>query len=523
MIHRFLKTSKILPSVLIVVLLFSFANVASAQNQPSNELNTSNISECITQRMVPVLVASVARAAGFTTATAAGAAAGAGPSVDAAVVSVPTVDVVSNTISGEIQAYDQAVGSFSNIEKMDLDALAYTLGQCTLDELTNNTVAWIKGGFKGRPNYAINTQQLFQGMAYGAMEDFAGQLRNIQACDFSNYFRNDLADAVELSTPRRSTIKRQIACPFSTTGPSVQQMYNEFSVMGWRGLSTALSDSGSAFAVKANTALEAQRRLAENQKNIDQKLSWSNGFADIIDKDSCNFPEDVQEIIDTANDIGSTKNEYYTTQYCNTTTPGKMVEEKLHEVLGLDSSRLGLADNMNKIISALIGQLTKEAMNGIFKYALDPTQQEITEADRKLDEQLQGAIDIISESSSEVAGAAVRDASSQPRVKLTTNFATETSTSSATLNASVDTAGIVFGNLIINFWYGTDINDLSSLAQTGSFRVTAGFSFGANKPITGLLPNTKYYYQASGEMSDSISSETIIDAGNIMTFTTEAL
>lgn len=377
------KKSKIILTLFAIVSFFSFNISVHAQTAAEQ---TANIAGCVSTAIVAgfgatmgaSLAVELIPSASITQTSAEGAAAagvsGAGLGAVATgvgklvSVSVPVGDLVGNGLRSLNLVVDSTASAFQNVAKMSLDSLAYKVGQCMLTELTNSTVRWIQGGFTGNPRFAVDTTKLFQDISAGVLEDFSNQIKNLQACDFTPNFKYDLANSVQLSAPARNKIPAKIACPFGPMNVTASQFYAGTSqVFSWALFETALSDNGNQFAVKMITAEEAARRQAEVKATADQKLNWSNGFADIVDTEDC--PEMPQEVIlAIANgEFSEGAKKSYQQSYCKTTTPGKMIEGQLTKSLGINMDKLGFADNMNKIVSALIDQITKQTLAGVFK------------------------------------------------------------------------------------------------------------------------------------------------------------
>src|SRR5213076_2596009 len=106
-----------------------------------------------------------------------------------------------------------------------------------------------------------------------------------------------------------------------------------------------------------------------------------------------------------------------------------------------------------------------------------------------------------------VAFASVSLRAAQPTVS--TLSATSITTTSATLNSSVDPNGL---NTTIHFEYGLTTSYGSSTIS-GNIGTTSG-NYGA--PISGLSPNTTYHFRIVASSSAGTSS------GNDLTFTTSA-
>lgn len=302
-----------------------------------------------------------------------GAGAGAASKAAGTSVAVPVADAILTTLTGTIAGVSAAHASLQDVTKMNLDMLAYSLAQCALTQLTNNTIAWIQGGFNGSPKFSVDLRSLTEDIAKGVSADFANQIRNLQSCDFTPNFIDDLADRVDIF-PQLRRLPPKIQCPFPAQNVLASDFYNAGSGIAgkftFKLMETALGDNGNRFGVNVLTNKELAARQAEAKATNDQKLSWSNGFTDIIDTDNCNFP---QEVTDIASEMSPEMWAWEQKQYCKTTTPGKVIGDTLMKQLGVKTDRIGFADNMNKLISALIDELTSEAVHGIFKAANNAT------------------------------------------------------------------------------------------------------------------------------------------------------
>jgi len=150
-----------------------------------------------------------------------------------------------------------------------------------------------------------------------------------------------------------------------------------------------LNDSGNPYGLQTITSKELAKKTADAKAKKTQETSWSNGFTDIKDLNDCTYPE---SIFATKDSLGKNPQYLYmlpeereaeanrlntemisdpdfirkNKQYCKTTTPGKILEGQLTKTLGMDMDRIGFADNMNKIISALLDQVMSKAVRSVF-------------------------------------------------------------------------------------------------------------------------------------------------------------
>ncbi|HAS84470.1 MAG TPA: hypothetical protein DCS23_00110 [Candidatus Yonathbacteria bacterium] len=289
-------------------------------------------------------------------------------SPQAQAISVPSWDALSIAETITQQAEDMAGEMAQQVARMTLDSMAYTAGQMLLDQVTDNIITWVQGGFNGSPSFAVDPTKLFLDLADAVSGGMASQIRGIATCDFTANFNNDLANMVDLSTRRDAGNKYayQIRCPFPALNVNASDFYNDFNRGGWSAFEMALSDNGNAFGVAVLTSDELAKRQQEARATQEMRSNWSNGFTDLVDTDECpTMPDEVSGAIEN-DELSIEEKKAYQKAYCKTTTPGKIVGERLGQAVGVDMDRLGFVDNINKIIGAVIKQFTSQAMSGIF-------------------------------------------------------------------------------------------------------------------------------------------------------------
>lgn len=282
---------------------------------------------------------------------------------------------------------------WSTIGKNTLNTLAYQAGQIALNQLTDNTIAWIRGGFHGSPSFNVDTQAMGEELADSVTLGLVSQIKSLAVCDFDVdvSFVDNLTDSYQLAKKKKMPIK----CPFDESvtkinatfyASDVETAVNSFS---WELFSAALNDAGNPYGVQIVTANEQAAQQAKTKANSDQKQSWSNGYADLVDTNDCKYPSEIKKILEgtpaseatggldpgTGEQIPTqevppetdpAKIAAWQKQYCKTTTPGNIVGSQLTKTLGLDMDRLGFADNLNKIISALLTVAVQSAVRSVF-------------------------------------------------------------------------------------------------------------------------------------------------------------
>lgn len=328
--------------------------------------------------------------AGIITGVLGGTAVGATATVVEEIASVPTSNLVLQTT--ELAKLNLAAASAAAKEPKEAqsrmtggvsDCIVYNAGQQMLQQLTDNTVKWIQGGFQGSPSFTVNTHEIFLDLADMVAGDLARELRGISMCNFSVNFKNDLSNTVELSGKKDRRFAGKTKCPFPETfNLNSSDFYKGVNQFSWGAMELAMQDNGNPFGVALLTGEELARRSLEKQEVRKQELAWSNGFTNIVDTENCKYRPSVVRAVTGGEGTMITQDEWnqaiadeivtktevreYQKEACKTTTPGKMLGDKLTEATGVDMQRLGMIDNINKIIGAFISQITKQAALGIF-------------------------------------------------------------------------------------------------------------------------------------------------------------
>ena len=286
-----------------------------------------------------------------------------------AVVNVPTWDALSIWETIEQQLFDIAEELSLEELLISWDTVVYEFGQELLNQVTDNTITWIRGGFNGSPSFDVNPEQLLLGLADSVAGNTANEIRLLADGSFLSGFMGDLANELELSTRSNTSAKfaEQIKSPFpSNINP--EDFYSGgkdtfVQAGGWKSLEYALSNP---FGMRVIAGRELALRQEEARSIQEKKLERSSGFLDVIDESKCEYPESVQMIMAQNDGMDPASDEAYKRQYCPVSTPGKIAGDQLTKALGIDMDRLGFVDSANKIWGAVIRQLTDEAVKELF-------------------------------------------------------------------------------------------------------------------------------------------------------------
>ncbi len=235
----------------------------------------------------------------------------------------------------------------TTLEKKEivLDGIAYTIIKRLVSQLVKSTVQWIRSGFKGSPMFVTNPETFL----LSAADQVAGEVINGAGM-------NSLCSPMNVRTALDSYYRNQTG---RSRGGGAQctltgALANAQSGLGGAGGGTFRSGNGwgnwfSAINNPVSSPLgsyiyaqnQLDTRIALRQETEKQKWDWGKGF---LAKEECTT-------------VGGQKT-------CKTTTPGDTIAQALNFDLSSGKRELIAADEINEVVSALLSQLTSQALSG---------------------------------------------------------------------------------------------------------------------------------------------------------------
>lgn len=273
-----------------------------------------------------------------------------------------------------------------------LDRLATMIAKQILHQMTVSVINWINTGFQGSPSFLTNPEGFFLDAAdqvSGAFLAQSGALSRL-CSPFITDLRLVLAlEQVQLSNTRYScTLSRVI----DNVNGSVEGFINgDFRQGGWRGfieLASAPQNTPGGAYLQAHSellGLIANKKSSINADLTQGKgfLSWqsckdvtnqindpSQGeyFGDAYQKLSGGFVDQTLSL-NTGNGtsikrVYDKKTSDVSFQDCKTETPGSAISGMLEKNLNIPATELELANSINAILDALVGQMVNQIITG---------------------------------------------------------------------------------------------------------------------------------------------------------------
>ncbi|MDB5244989.1 MAG: hypothetical protein JWN90_94 [Parcubacteria group bacterium] len=349
---------------------------------------------------------------------AAGAAAGAGAggaAVTAGSIASgwPVNSVAANALLSANLAANTAVAANTTVKnvkddlKCGLDAIAWTVAKVTIQSITRSTVNWINSGFKGSPAFVSDLQNNLKYLGDAVANDFFNHL-NATVVDVTGF---------NIKSPFQTQLNQKLRAAYyqETSGLLGLSAYDlqghskdpkaflngDFSQGGFNGFfSASQNPANNPFAAYklASAQLWASIDAAAQQR----KMEITNGRGFLSWRGACNpapdttltnaatpgatsvdlnaldnaagsaaaaalgqTPTSAQTAPKTTNNSAKAPVSLSQAEGCRNQavrTPGSVIESQLEGALGTGIRQLELADSINEIVGALMGQLVNQVL-----------------------------------------------------------------------------------------------------------------------------------------------------------------
>lgn len=244
--------------------------------------------------------------------------------------------LVGSIASSEVPTADNAVrgketGTLTS-GYISWDSLGYCAINSIIEAIGAATVNWINSGFQGNPVFVDNPEQFFADIA----DIEAGRFLN----DISNGFLcTPIKDIVRvnLATQYNKSINPSKGqCTFSGVAGNLDQFVSgeTFSWQDW--FSYTQNPSNNPFGATIYGSIELDQRLAQSLGTQTKLLDWGRGFLSFEDPET-----------------GKVK------------SPGAVIEGQINQRLFNGESRINIADEFDEVVTALVNQLVKVAINEV--------------------------------------------------------------------------------------------------------------------------------------------------------------
>lgn len=239
------------------------------------------------------------------------------------------------------------------------DSIAYCFINTIITYIADSTIAWINSGFNGNPAFLRDPKGFFENMLDKEAGAFVSSLAKgtlgVNACQ---PIRVEVAIGIAGAYGNKGQGQNATQCTLSKI-LQTQQGFNAF-VSGQPGVATwnnfkAISqnpqNNPNGLYLLSNDIIGLS--VAQKSNTIKFDLTANGGFLSY---------KDCKKVkVKDASGKETTKEE------CNVVTPGKTIADTASKITGIGTDRLVLAQKFDQVVTALVGQLIKTALNKAFQ------------------------------------------------------------------------------------------------------------------------------------------------------------
>ncbi len=230
-----------------------------------------------------------------------------------------------------------------------LDALAFCIGNELIHYIMQSTIQWINSGFKGKPVFIENSDAFFSQIADQEAGLFIQDIMKGANIDVCQPFRVQLAvDSIRSHTSTYNGTNGRGRCTLSAIKNNYQGFMNSWNQGGLPGWFELIQKPNNIYGAKQLAQTEMQKRISQRQNTLKLELGWANGYKSFK---YCTAPKRSDGSCPPGKET--------------TGTPGKIIEETINQRLNSAQKRIEIADEFDELVSALVNQLVKTAINEV--------------------------------------------------------------------------------------------------------------------------------------------------------------
>lgn len=248
------------------------------------------------------------------------------------------------------------------VKETSLDGIALIVAKTMISQILRSMVTWINSGFKGSPAFIQDLERFLLDVADEAAGEYIRTLGDIGSFICAP-FRLDIQLALALKYQKAREGRDIDSCTLSGVVDNVERFFNnqvdrrDF----WKQWVevTSKPQTYTPYGQFMAAETELNNRIVNARGREIQIANWGEGF---LSSEVCEAIEGPT----TASPAGTTTAAAPANQKqrCVISTPGKVISEQINKALGAGQDSLVAADEINEVISALLGQIANQALTG---------------------------------------------------------------------------------------------------------------------------------------------------------------
>ena len=234
------------------------------------------------------------------------------------------------------------------LKETSLDAIAYQVAKTFISQMLQSTIIWINSGFKGSPAFIQDLERFLLDTADIAAGEYIKGLGELGSI-ICRPFRIDIQLALALKYQKAREGKEVDECTLSGIVDNIERFIDGSVAREdfWEQWIEVTSKPRTYTPYGQMLEAEAQMGVYINGKKViaSKELDWGSGFLSSKVCESVAGPNGPE-------------------QKCVISTPGQTISASLNKALGTGWDQLIAADEINEVVSALVGQIANQALTG---------------------------------------------------------------------------------------------------------------------------------------------------------------
>jgi len=230
------------------------------------------------------------------------------------------------------------------------DRIGWAVAKNIISGMVRSLINWVNSGFQGSPAFVTD----LKGFLMDAVDQEFGRIiseiggANGIGSFICAPFRLDVQHSLDTQFNRgRATGQSAPECTVTGVVDNIQGFISGIDpgngISDWLEI-TSTPQTNTPYGAVLNAEVAARARLINAQGQVLEEVNWGDGFLS-------------QKICEAVGGDGG--------QQCTISKPGRIIADQLNKALGAGQDSLVQADEINELISALLGQLANQAMTGV--------------------------------------------------------------------------------------------------------------------------------------------------------------
>ncbi|MEK7535500.1 MAG: hypothetical protein AAB590_00580 [Patescibacteria group bacterium] len=271
-----------------------------------------------------------------------------------------------------------------NTKEAAFDGIINLIGAALVAGIISSITNWVNSGFEDSPVFTQNIKQRLKKVGDIAAEQLLTQINigEFNGGFFCGPFSSELRNAfkIKLAIQKDSTFLQSSRCSIDRilqeANYTLEGFEQDFTQGGWPAWIELTQPNNNRFGSYFITLQEFWKRSAEAEEQQDKELAHGSGFLSIKKKGEClKYENSVELQAPTSWDPNAPAGFDFSTvadeEGCidrgpeQTVTPGQVIATQVNKVLGLGNDKLGLADEFDELVSALLYQVVNGVLTSV--------------------------------------------------------------------------------------------------------------------------------------------------------------